>query len=124
MRFAHPLSDMRYPTNDNYALSPGYLCWFRDTLPNPIRVHNINRAVSSEDIESAEMVSEFHCQCFDLSNIADQQKYTIVTQRIIDGWYSLIYQQRHWDEETGKMKIWMEWTQDYMETPNGREAEN
>ncbi|MBQ9692988.1 MAG: hypothetical protein IJV70_07530 [Clostridia bacterium] len=106
---------MKYPTTDEYALSPGYLCWFRDCLPNPVRITNLHNGISAEDMEGAELTSEFHCQTFELNKEKDRIKYTVVCQRILDGWYSLIDSQKHWDKETGVMKVWMEWTQDYLE---------
>lgn len=108
---------MKYPIHDEYATNPGYLCWFRE-VQNPVRIGSVSQGVSQEDLLDADMVSEFHCQVFDLADAKDMRKYQTVYQRILDGWYSLVSIQRQWNEEENTMKVWMEWTQDYLEVPD------
>ena len=109
---------MQHPIHDEYASQPGYLFWFRDCT-YPVRAADPHKYVSVEDLQTAEPSSEFHCQLFDLSQPEDLKKYKVVSQRIFDGWYSMLNLQRNWDTDSGKMRIWMEWTQDYLEVSDG-----
>ncbi len=108
---------METPTFDQYADRPGYLRWFQDE-PYPYRMRNPQASIQQEDFEFATLHQEFHCQTFDLTDEEDLEKYRIVSQRLLDGWYTIIDIQKKWDPDKGGMKIWMEWTQNYMEIPN------
>ena len=111
---------MDTPYIDEYANRKGYLRWFDEMLPYPLRLLNSVTGISTDDINNAELEGEFHCEFFDLSDEDSARKYTTVFQRVLDGWYELVNIQRNWDEKTGAMKVWMEWIQHYLEVPYAR----
>lgn len=111
---------METPIYDQYSDKQGYLRWFADEL-YPYRMRNANEYIQNDDFDYAVLIQEFHCQTFDLSKQEDLEKYRTVVQRQLDGWYTLIDLQKHWDAEHNSMKIWMEWTQNYMEIQNGQQ---
>ena len=54
---------------------------------------------------------------FDLSNEAELRAYREILDRSANGWYIIHHVSRHWDEEKGAMKVYVEWLQKYTDLP-------
>ncbi len=106
---------MNTPTYDEFASTGGYLRWFQSCLPYPVRVNGIHTDISMDMLADAMPAPEFHCRLFNLSSPEDIKAYTVIYQRILDGWYELLNIQRYWDDKEKRMMVWMEWSQNYLE---------
>lgn len=111
---------METPLYDEYSNKRGYLRWYRELLPVPLRLKNPSVEVPVEELQEPIMQREYHCKMFDLSQPDDLKTYRTIQQRALDGWYDVIDTQRIIDEKAGTVRVWMEWIQNYMEIINGR----
>jgi hypothetical protein len=56
-------------------------------------------------------------ETFDLSDPEQREYHGWVKERVLNGWFVKAHEERHWDPETHKMFVYMEWAQLYAEMP-------
>lgn len=72
------------------------------------------------ELENLPIVGDTYQQVFNLSNEEDANTYRWIRDRARNGMFTIDFIERHWDEETKNMIIYVEWTQLYVELPKGQ----
>ncbi|MEM2003605.1 MAG: hypothetical protein QXQ37_03010 [Nitrososphaerota archaeon] len=103
--------------NEQDARHNGILHW-NCPLGLPIRSNAQELQLKDSDYARLIPVSDFKSYLFDLSKEEDRKYYHWVNDHIYNGLFSLIYKEMHWDKEKDVIKVYMEWTQNYLELPN------
>lgn len=81
----------------------------------PVRGPHAPLLKASELDTSLEIVADFHEKEFDLTVAADHTEYVSIMDRIVAGWYTLIYIDRWRDTTNNHRMVRLEWAQRYSE---------
>ena len=72
--------------------------------------------LTKEELENqVSVVKDFHCDLFELSNPEHMQRYQNVMDRVVGGWYHIIYIDRKLVAEQKTAIVYIEWVQRYGE---------
>lgn len=80
-----------------------------DAIPN----------LKQEELENLPVIGDTFQGVFDLSDADDSDTYRWVRDRARNGIFTIDFVERHWDEETKNMIVYVEWTQLYVQLPKG-----
>ena len=94
----------------------GSLQWARNGEYPPLR--NTNQvALTEAEVEAIEQYEDFHCKAFELWNEEHLKAYCEIQDRIINGWYTLLFIDRKYLDEHKGWRVLLEWSQSYAEIP-------
>ena len=71
-----------------------------------------------EEAERLPIAGDAYDRVFDLSKEEDSEYYQWVRDRCRNGQFTLDHVERHWNQDTNNMVIYMEWTQLYRRIPS------
>jgi hypothetical protein len=74
-----------------------------------------------QELENLPVIGDTYQQVFNLGDEADAKTYRWIRDRARNGIFTVDFIERHWDEETKNMIVYVEWTQLYVELPKGNE---
>ena len=92
------------------------LYWLTGTSTPPF-CNKPEQPVNQQLLSHTVTRSEAHCKLFDMSIDNDRILFQIIKNRVLQGWYKLAKEETHWDSESKKMLIWLEWVQNYIFYP-------
>jgi hypothetical protein len=85
------------------------------------------------ELETLPVIGDAQEKVFDLSKEEDAKQYNWIRDRSRNGQFTIDFIERHWNEETKNMVVYIEWTQLYVQATkapnigsngNGRSAAN
>lgn len=105
----------------------GKLHWV--TTGPPILADKIP-VLRENEVQSLPLIRRPYERIFDLSQEEDRSYYNWIRSHVAGGVFTIDFIERHWDEESKSMKIYLEWSQVYRVLPqnggsvsHGRESE-
>ena len=60
---------------------------------------------------------DYHSELFILNDPEHKQRFDMINDRIVNGWYMQRKRIDRWDNNQGGLVVWLEWVQIYGETP-------
>jgi len=79
----------------------------------------VSPLLKRHELESLPIVGDTYERVFDLSNEEDAAYYNWIRSHARNGLFSIDFIERHWDEDSATMRVYIEWTQFYTESPPG-----
>ena len=105
------------PDRDILSYFPDRLLYWLGTPGTPPFCNKPEQPVNAQLVSQAVKRSEAHCKLFEMSTDQDCILFQIIKNRVLQGWYKVAREETHWDPESKKMLIWLEWIQNYLFYP-------
>lgn len=104
------MSVMKY-VGEQSADHSGQLFW-PGAMGLPVRSRGAPTLTQAE-YDDVEVTHDFHSEDFDLSNEEQRARYVGIMDRIVNGWYVLVYRTEPTRLPDGRLVVYVEWSQRY-----------
>ncbi len=86
----------------------------------PVRGQGLELLRQEEIEDRAKLEHDFHNATYNLADPDQNAKYKEVMDRIVNGWYRLIYRTDPTSLPDGRVPVYLEWMQSYVNVSNSR----
>ena len=105
------------PAVDILSYFPSRELYWLGEIGTPPFCNRPEQPLNSQIMSQAIKRSEAHCKLFDMSEDQDRILFQVIKNRVLQGWYKVAKEETHWDSDSKKMLIWLEWVQHYLFYP-------
>lgn len=96
----------------------GFLHWYDNQYSLPYRTQvQCQLMMYKQELQRCQIAGDFYSNTFDLDIPDQKREYEQIMDHILAKWYVQLHKERIMDPATGKVRVYLEWAQRYLDVP-------